>query len=123
MILDSASISVKMDEVTIGMVVGKLGNPGPMSRRHGNYFIHDLDRPIIDSITNTAVYEEQKPLLLLEEIIELFSSVGDWTFCGPSGLGMYMQTSMPQPCAHGFLKLILATLYVFGMSIHNVFVF
>ena len=57
MILDSASISAKLDEVTIGMVVGKLGNPGPMSRRHGNYFIHDLDRPIIDSITNTAVYE------------------------------------------------------------------
>ena len=55
MILDSDSGSTKLDEVTIGMVVGKLGNPGPMSRRHGNYFIHDLDRPMVDSATSAAI--------------------------------------------------------------------
>ena len=37
MILDSASISAKLDKVTFGMVMGKLQNPGPMSSRFGNY--------------------------------------------------------------------------------------
>ena len=42
----------------------------------------------IDNTTKTVIYEEQKHLPLLKEIIYLYSKPGDWISSGPTGIGI-----------------------------------
>ena len=42
----------------------------------------------IDNTTNTVIYEEQKHLPLLKELIYLYSKPGDWIYSGPTGIGI-----------------------------------
>lgn len=77
-----------LDEITIGIVIARMGNPGPLSRKHGNCFTANADSLITDTATKTIIYEGQKPLSLLKQLIKLFSRPGDWIFSGPKGIGM-----------------------------------
>ena len=47
----------------------------PLSKSHDNMFIHEDDGGPI-------------PLSFLKEIIEIYSSPGDWILAGPAGIGM-----------------------------------
>ena len=81
--------SYTLDEVTFGMIIGRMGNPGPLSKKNVNFFTSDADLAVMDNGTKTVVYQEQKPLSLLKEVICLFSDPGDWILSGPTGIGMY----------------------------------
>ena len=51
------------------------GQAIPLSKPHHNIFIHEED-------------EGQVPLSFLKEVIDLFSSAGDWVLAGPIKIGM-----------------------------------
>ena len=55
--------------------MGRSGQAVPLSRPHDNIFIHQQDGG-------------QVPLSFLKEVIELFSSPGDWVLAGPTRIGM-----------------------------------
>ena len=77
-----------LEEITIGIVIARMGNPGPLSRKHGNCFTAKIDPWITDVATKETIYAGQKPVTLLKQLIEVFSRPGDWIFNGPTGIGM-----------------------------------
>ena len=46
-ILGSAN-AVKLDNVLIGLVIGRMGTLFPLPERHSNLFVHDMETPIMD---------------------------------------------------------------------------
>ena len=78
-----------LDEITNGIVVAKMGNPGPLSMKHGNFFTAKADSFVRDIATKEVIYAGQKPLSLYMELIQVFSRPSDWIFNGPTGIGMY----------------------------------
>ena len=68
-------MSAQLDEIAAGVVVGRSGQALPLSKPHDNIFIHQQDGG-------------QVPLSFLKEVIELFSSPGDWVLAGPTRIGM-----------------------------------
>ena len=68
-------MSAQLDEIAAGVVVGRSGQAVPLSKPHDNIFIHQQDGG-------------QVPLSFLKEVIELFSSPGDWVLAGPTRIGM-----------------------------------
>jgi len=81
---------INLEEVTVGVVVAKIGIPPSLAQPHDNYFIHCMDQYYHDSATGKAVYEGQKPLSLFEEFIELYTTPEDWVFSSPTGISMYV---------------------------------
>ena len=79
-----------LDEITIGIVVAKMGNPGPLSMKHGNFFTAEADSCVTDIATKEIIYTGQKPISLYKELIQVFSRPADWIFSGPTGIGMYV---------------------------------
>ena len=79
---------------TVGLVISCVGNPGKLSKKHTNHFFAEADKNIVDTATNTILYDFQKPLCLYKELVELFSKPGDWIFSGPTGIGMKIKTDI-----------------------------
>ena len=86
--LDTASTAKNLDEVTIGLVVGQVGTPPALPREHSNYFLHPMDQWYYDSATSKPVCEGQKPIALITELVELYTTPKDWVFSSPSEIGM-----------------------------------
>lgn len=78
----------ELDEIAVGLVVGRSGQPIPLSKPNGNVFLHKTDYHVLDKATNKHVYRDQKPLSFIKEVIEIYSSPGDWILAGPTGIGM-----------------------------------
>ena len=88
--IGSSSTSVyNLEEITIGIVIAKIGNPSPLSRKHSNCFVANADSFVMDNATKEKIFPGQKPLSLFEELIEIFSKPSDWILNGPTGIGMY----------------------------------
>ena len=50
-----------------------MGQLVPLSERHNNLFIHDLETPVLDNATKKPLYPGQKPINLLNDIISLYT--------------------------------------------------
>ncbi len=72
---------------TIGLLIGKIGEPICNCSEHANFFSHEMDTVMVDPATKTPVYGSQKPVSLYSEIIELYSAPGDWVLSGPDSAG------------------------------------
>lgn len=79
-LLESSRFPTGLDEIAIGIVVGRSGEDLCLSKPHGNVFMHEEDG------------EGQKPLSFLKEIISIYSSPGDWILTGPTGIGMFLSS-------------------------------
>lgn len=88
--LDTTSTRKNLDEVTIGLVVGQVGAPPALPKEHNNYFIHPMDQWYCDSATSKPVCEGQKPITLIKELLDLYTTPKDWVFSSPSEIGMQL---------------------------------
>ena len=77
-------------EVTIGLVIGQVGALTALPTDHDNYFVQPMDQLYCDSATGKAVCEGQKPVALMTELINLYTTPRDWVFSSPSEIGMYI---------------------------------
>ena len=68
----------ELDEIALGVVVGRSGQILSLSKPHDNIFIYEEDG------------DDQRPLSFFKEIIDIYSSPGDWIFAGPTGIGMHL---------------------------------
>ena len=78
---------MKLDNVLTGLVIARMGQLVPLSEKHHNFFVHDLETPVLDNATKKPLYLGQKPIKLLNDIISLYACKGDWVFSGPSEIG------------------------------------
>ena len=67
----------------------RFGNPLPLNYYHTNLFSYEVDLPVVDDATGKVVNQFQKPLKLVEELINLYSTPGDWILDGLGGTGMF----------------------------------
>ena len=81
-------MSAQLNEIAVGVVVVGSGQAIPLSKPHHNIFIHEED-------------EGQVPLCFLKEVIDLFSSAGDWVLAGPRYGNIYWCNS--NICVHSFM--------------------
>ena len=65
--------------------MGRSGQAVPLSKPHDNIFIHQQD-------------DGQVPLSFLKEVIELFSTPGDWVLAGPTRIGTYEKDRCTSMC-------------------------
>lgn len=79
-------MATELDDILIGLVIGRVGQPVPLSEKHANLFLHKLDTSFVDNATKKSVYLGQKPISLLKEVVGLYTSPGDWVFYGPTGI-------------------------------------
>ena len=79
-----------MNDMLIELVIGRLGQPLQLTEGHENFFMHALDNPVVDTASKQEVFPEQKPISLYKELVELYTSPGDWIFHCPTGVGMKM---------------------------------
>lgn len=70
----------QLDEIALGVVVGRSGQILPLSKPHDNIFLYDEDAG-----------DDLRLQSFIREIIDLYSSPGDWVFAGPTGIGMQFQ--------------------------------
>ena len=70
--------------------MGRSGQAVPLSKPHDNIFIHQQDGG-------------QVPLSFLKEVIELFSSPGDWVLAGPTRIGMKKIGVQVCVCVHAYM--------------------
>ena len=73
-------MQTQLDEIALGVVVGRSGQILPLSKSHDNIFIYDEDAS-----------DDLRLLSFFKEIIDIYSSPGDWIFAGPTGIGMQSQ--------------------------------
>ena len=83
-----------LEAVTIGTLVGKVGAPPVLRQEHSNFFMHPMDQWYCDSATGKPVYEGQKPVSLIKELMELYTTPKDWIFSSPTDIGMYTYICM-----------------------------
>lgn len=67
----------------------RFGNPLPLNYYHTNLFSYEVDLPVVDDATGKVVNQFQKPMKLVEELINLYSTPGDWILDGLGGTGMF----------------------------------
>ena len=72
---------------TIGVIIGRIGDPVVNGTGHPNFFNHEMDSIVVDPATNKPIYSAQKPVSLYKEVIELYSLPGDWILNGPDNAG------------------------------------
>ena len=72
----------------MGLVIGRYGQAVALSKPHGNVFMNEQDAPYMDNTAHKQVYTYQKPVSLLKDIIEVYTSPGEWVLTGPTGIGM-----------------------------------
>jgi len=68
-----------------GLVICRSGEP---PEPHTNFFSVEDDVPILDE-AGKQVNVFQKPMELMEKLVHLFTTPGDWVLDGLSGTGMY----------------------------------
>ena len=72
--------------VTIGTLICKVGVSQVLLEHHSNFFVHCLD----DGVRGDPICEGQKPVELIKELMELYSTPNDWIFSSPMDIGMYI---------------------------------
>ena len=77
-----------------GLVVGRYGQATALTKIHSNIFMHNEDVPYEDKALHVQVYQYQKPVSLLIELIELYTFKGEWILAGPTGIGMYVSSTV-----------------------------
>ena len=77
-----------LEEVTIGTLVGKIGAPPALPQGYDNYFVNPMDQWWCDTATGKTVYESQNPVMLLTELMELYTTPKDWVISSPTDIGM-----------------------------------
>lgn len=69
------------------MLIGRIGDPVVRASGRANFFTHEMEVLVVDPGTNKPVYAAQKPVSLFTEVLELYSSPGDWILNGPDSAG------------------------------------
>ena len=86
--LESFRNPTELDNIMVGLVVGRYGQATALSKPHCNIFVHEQDVPYDDITLREQVYTYQKPISLLNDLIEVYTFRGDWILAGPTGIGM-----------------------------------
>ncbi|XP_065902406.1 uncharacterized protein [Dysidea avara] len=84
----------QLDNVAVGLVIGRYGQAVALSKPHGNVFMNEQDAPYMDNTAHKQVYTYQKPVSLLKDIIEVYTSPGEWVLTGPTGIGTTVIASL-----------------------------
>jgi len=77
----------KLENVAHGMVTLRCGD-AVIQQKASNFFIHDADQLYCDEVTKKPLNTTQKPVAFIQQLIELYTSPGDWILDGLSGTGL-----------------------------------
>ena len=66
-----------LEAVTIGTLIGKIGVHPVLPQHHANFFVHTVDHFYCDSVTRKPIHEGQKPVGLVKELMELYTTPND----------------------------------------------